>query len=124
MWHFGVNSTSCVLIAVNVNRAQDFAETRKHEQEMERQVMQNVRRMAHDTMSEKRDVCRVCCDSCYSVPVYVYICQFLPNSLCLLMYSLFLHSWLMTKEGVWLTKGSAVDSPQLLFLWETWHVTK
>lgn len=39
-----------------MNRAKDFAETRKHEQEMERQVMQNVRRMAHDTMSEKQDV--------------------------------------------------------------------
>jgi len=46
----------CVVILVNVNRAKDFAETRKHEQEMERQVMQNVRRMAHDTMSEKQDV--------------------------------------------------------------------
>jgi len=46
----------CMIIVVNVNRAKDFAETRKHEQEMERQVMQNVRRMAHDTMSEKQDV--------------------------------------------------------------------
>jgi len=41
---------------VNVNRAKDFAEIRKHEQEMERQVMQNVRRMAHDSMTEKQDV--------------------------------------------------------------------
>lgn len=49
-----------VVIVVNVNRAKDFAETRKHEQEMERQVMQNVRRMAHDTMTEKQEVCEVC----------------------------------------------------------------
>jgi len=46
-----------VVIVVNVNRAKDFAEIRKHEQEMERQVMQNVRRMAHDTMTEKQEVC-------------------------------------------------------------------
>ena len=40
-------------VTVNVNKVKDFAETRKHEQEMERQMMQNVRRMAHDVMAEK-----------------------------------------------------------------------
>jgi len=44
------------IFTVNVNKVQDFAETRKHEQEMERHMMQNVRRMAHDVMSEKRVV--------------------------------------------------------------------
>jgi len=53
-----------VVIVVNVNRAKDFAETRKHEQEMEKQLMQNMRRMAHDTMSEKQEVCRACCGLC------------------------------------------------------------
>jgi len=54
IWHICV---LCVVIVANVNRAKDFAEIRKHEQEMERQVMQNVRRMAHDTMTEKQEVC-------------------------------------------------------------------
>jgi len=53
-----VDCVLCVfVIVVNVNKAKDFAEIRKHEQEMERQVMQNVRRMAHDTMTEKQEVC-------------------------------------------------------------------
>jgi len=56
------------MFVVNVNRAKDFAETRKHEQEMERQVMQNVRRMAHDTMTEKQQVC--VCDCVLSVVVF------------------------------------------------------
>lgn len=55
------SSLSCIIncywcVAVNVNKLKDFAEIRKHEQEMERQVMQNARRMAHDIMSEKQVV--------------------------------------------------------------------
>lgn len=77
--HFSCLVHSCinfVVIVVNVNRAKDFAETRKHEQEMERQVMQNVRRMAHDSMTEKQDVRRVCCGICCSNLTVTMLCLF------------------------------------------------
>lgn len=44
-----------IYFAVNVNKI-TFAETRKHELEMERQMFQNVKRMAHDTMAAKTQV--------------------------------------------------------------------
>jgi len=65
-WSFATFLCCNIVIVVNVNRAKDFAETRKHEQEMERQVMQNVRRMAHDTMTEKQEVRQVCSVVCLS----------------------------------------------------------
>lgn len=44
-----------IYFTVNVNKI-TFAETRKHELEMERQMFQNVKRMAHDTMAAKTQV--------------------------------------------------------------------
>ena len=39
--------------SVNVNRMKDFAETKKNEMMMERQMMQNVKRLGVDGMAER-----------------------------------------------------------------------
>ena len=39
----------CLCFAVNVNRLKDFAETKRNEMLMERQMMENVKKSGHDT---------------------------------------------------------------------------